>query len=447
MFMFIANISHLDLNRLFTITNNFGTWKIIQRDSAALIWVETPFINVSEENGTVSVRLGCPIDQEPACMVAWDVAAEQLMISRRWSGEFAILFSRIPATIITSHLRFVLVVRPRLALGLKLVRPGGFLHLNLRKPHAGRWQGFGSFRAAHRMTYAQTLRRVRELIYTSVQQLPPSSGLLLSGGLDSSIIAAVARDLGKTLPAFTFSLSRNIREQPDWENDLQYARRVAKYLDFPLTEILITPSHLIKNVPLAILLAETWRGTIIDPSTALIEVTKRMSETGFSSVIMGEAADAIFGSFTFILRYKKGRELQRYYRRQLDVGFPEEIAVVQRICAAWELSLARPYWTSYLKKIGYNIPIQYRVDPQRAMKRVLRDAFKDLLPEEVIRRPKVIARNGSQVRFALEDRFGSSSDRYKPIFNRIFAKGDWWPKIVLPRIDRDQKPNGTMERY
>jgi hypothetical protein len=114
------------------------------------------------------------------------------------------------------------------------------------------------------------------------------------------------------------------------------------------------------------------------------------------------------------------------------VGFPEEIGVVQRIFAAWELSLARPYWTSDLKKIGYNIPIHYRVDPQRTMKRVLRDAFKDLLPEEVINRPKVIARNGSQVRFALEDRFGSSSDRYKPIFNRIFAKVGSRPKIVLP---------------
>lgn len=441
MFMFIANVAHVDLKRLRTITKKVGVWKIRRRDSAALIWVETPFIDVSERNGTVFVRLGCPIDQEPVCIVAWDVAAERLMISRRWSGEFTILFARIPSTIITSHLRFVSIVRPGLPRGLKAVRPGGFLQLNLRQPHTGRWQGFGSFRAAHRMSYTETLREVRKQIYTSVQQLPPSSGLLLSGGLDSSIIAAVARDLGKTLPTFTFSVSRNIREQPDCENDLQYARRVAKHLDFPLTEILITPSQLVRNVPLAILLAETWRGTIIDPSTALIEVAKHMSKTGFSSVIMGEAADAIFGSFTFILRYKKGRELQRYYRRQLDLGLPEEIAVVQRIFAPWELSLARPYWTSQLKKIGYNIPLPYRVDPRRAMKRILRDAFKDLLPEEIIHRPKVVARNGSQVRFALNDRFGTSPDRYKQTFNWIFAERtrdgtSFWPRGNLARKSR-----------
>lgn len=420
MFIFVANTGHVDLNRLFATTKTFAGWKTVRRGSAALTWVETPFISVSERNGTLSVRLGYPLDKEPICMVTWDVDAERVMISRSWSGEFAILFARTP-TIITSHLRFVSAVHPGLTPGLKVVRPGGFLRLNLRKPRMGRWQAFGSFRAPHRMSYDTTLRHVKELIYTSVQNLPPSSGLLLSGGLDSSIIAAVARDLGKALPVFTFAVSNNIRDQPEGENDLQYARRVAKHLGFPLTEILITPSQLIRNVPLAILLAETWRGTIIDPSTALIEVAKLMSKTGFSSVIMGEAADAIFGSFKFILRYKKGRELQRYYRRQLDVGIPEEIAIVQRIFSTWKLSLARPYWIPQLKKIGYNIPLPYRVDPRRAMKRILRDAFKELLPEEIINRPKVVARNGSQVRFALEDRLGTSSDRYKPIFNRIFA--------------------------
>lgn len=433
MFMFTANVAHMDLNRLFAITKKLGAWKVIRRGSAALIWVETPFIQVSECNETVIVRLGCPIDQEPVCMVEWDLDAKQLMISRRWSGEFVVLLARIPVTIITSHLRLVSVACGGLPPGIKAVPPGGSLRLNLRKPLMGRWKSFGSLRAAHRMNYNDTLRKVRKLIYKSVQQLPPSSGLLLSGGLDSSIIAAVARDLGRTLPAFTFSVSSNIREQSDCEKDLQYARRVARHLDLPLTEIFITPKQLIRNVPLAILLAETWRGTIIDPSTALIEVAKRMSQNGLSSVVMGEAADAVFGSFTFILRYKKGRELQRYYRQQLDVGLPDEIAVVQRVFETWGLSLVRPYWTLQLKKIGYNIPLSYRVDPRRAMKRILRDAFKDMLPEEVIHRPKVVARNGSQVRFALEDRFGVSSNRYKPIFRKIFAEGRSWQRIGFTR--------------
>ena len=291
------------------------------------------------------------------------------------------------------------------------------------------------------MNYPDTLRQVRKLIYASVQHLPPSCGLLLSGGLDSSIIAAVAHDLGRTLPAFTFSLNKTIRQQPEQERDLPYARIVAKHLDIPLTEILLTPNQLIRNVPLAVLLAETSRGTIIDPSTALIEVAKRMSQEGLSSVIMGEAADDVFGSFTFVLRYKKGQELQSYYRSELDVGLPEEIAVLQRVFEAWGLSFIDPYWTRELKAIGYNIPLSYRVDPHREMKTILRDAFRDLLPEEVIHRPKVVTRTGSQVRFALENQFGISTHRYRPIYRKIFVEGGSWPKNVWS-LRKKSNPSG-----
>jgi asparagine synthase (glutamine-hydrolysing) len=246
----------------------------------------------------------------------------------------------------------------------------------------------------------------------------------LSGGLDSSIIAAVARDVKRTLPAFTFSLSTKVRDQLPHECDIQYARHVAKMLDLRLTEILITPDQLAGHVPLAILYGETWRATIIDPAAALIEVADRISTIGFSSVVTGEAADGLFGSFTFVLRYNKGRDLQSYYRRLLDAGLPEEIAVVQRVFGSRGLSVINPFWTSELKAIGYNIPISFRVDPQRVMKRVLRDAFRDLLPEEIIQRPKVVTRNGTQVRFALEDRFGVSPKRYRHIFRTIFEKSE-----------------------
>jgi asparagine synthase (glutamine-hydrolysing) len=245
---------------------------------------------------------------------------------------------------------------------------------------------------------------------------------LLSGGLDSSIIAAVARDLQTPLPAFTFSLSGSVRDQLPHESDLRYARRVAKALDLPLTEILITPDQLARNVPIAILHGESWRGTIIDPAAALVEVAARISRIGLSSVVTGEAADGLFGSFTFVLRYKKGRDLQSYYRKLLDAGLPEELAVVQRVFGARGISVINPFWTSELKSIGYNIPIAFRIDRQRAMKRILRDAFKDLLPEEIIERPKVVTRNGTQVRFALEDRFGVSPQRYRHIFRTIFEK-------------------------
>jgi asparagine synthase (glutamine-hydrolysing) len=285
-----------------------------------------------------------------------------------------------------------------------------------------------TFNATYRKTYSQTVKIARNKIIESVRRLPDSAALLLSGGLDSSILAAVAQDLGRTLPAFVFAARKPVKRQSNEESDLVSARIVAAHLKLPLREILIDQKRVIQNVPLAILLAETPRGTIVDPCTALIEVAKKLSRVGFSSVIMGEAADDLFGSFTFALRYKRGQGLRKYYRAELDVGLPDEKSIVQRVFEAWGISVIDPFWTRELKAIGYNLPLSFRLDPKRLMKRILRDGFQDLLPPEIIRRPKVVTRNGSQIRYVLESHFGQTRDRYRSLFHQIFRSGAKWPE-------------------
>ena len=148
---------------------------------------------------------------------------------------------------------------------------------------------------------------------------------------------------------------------------------------------------------------------------------------------MGESADDLFGSFTFALRYKRGQGLRKYYREQLDEISPDEKVIIQKVFEAWGISVIDPFWTRELKAIGYNIPLSFRLDPKRLMKRILRDAFRDLLPPEIIRRPKVITRNGSQIRYVLESHFGESRDRYRPLFHQIFRSGTTWPEN-LPQL-------------
>lgn len=430
MFIFTSNVAQTGLNRVFSATQMLGAWKIKRRGSAALAWLETPFIQVCESSDTLVVSLGRPREREPVCVVDWNLDGEHLTISRQWSGEFGILLVRRPVCIVTSHLRLAAAACGGAPVGMKPVAAGGSLRLNLRKPLLGKWKRLVSFRAANQLNYADTVREVRKLIYASVQRLPESSGLLLSGGLDSSIIAAVARAFGRKLPVFVFAMNRIIQKQSEHERDLHYARIVAKHLGLSLTEILLESRQLARNVPLAILLTETSRGTIVDPCAALIEVAKQVSQTGISSLIMGEAADDLFGSFTFALRYMKGEALRSYYQHELDFGLPEEMANLQRAVEPWGLVLVDPFWTRELKAIGYNIPLSFRLDPARAMKRILRDAFEDLLPEEIIHRPKVVTRNGSQVRYALEKRFGISRERYRPIFRKIFKEGGPWPSSL-----------------
>jgi asparagine synthase (glutamine-hydrolysing) len=271
------------------------------------------------------------------------------------------------------------------------------------------------------------VKKVRKLVLESVAALPNNAALLLSGGIDSAAIAAAACHCGKRFRAFTFSVSGAPMPSNDLDSDLFSARLVAKHLDLPLTEISLSPKQLIRDLPLAVLLCETHRGTIVDPGVALIATAKRLAREGYTQIWMGEPADDLFGALKFVLRFFRGPELRSYLRRQIERDSPNEMAVIQNIFAHYGISVCYAYWTPKLLQLGYNLPFRFRVDRRRLMKRVLREAFRDDLPEEIVQRPKQVPRDATGVRAVLEEAFGKSRERYRPIFKNLFGRETEWP--------------------
>ncbi len=439
MFFLVSNETDFNLQRLQTLRRIPGNWEFVQNGSIAIAWLENCFSKVDKFQDRLVITMQRSMDPEAICFLEWRFAPATLTVKRRWSGEFCVYVAKDPDLVITSHLKLAVLACGKMPKSIRAVSPGSSLLIR-----GSRWEKLQVTRAArpifpYRRTYSETVCAVRQLIYSSVKGLPDSAALLLSGGLDSAIIAAVAQDLGKPFTPFVFSLERPIKKQSEQESDLLCSRKLAGHLKIRCDEILLNPQDLIRNVPLAVFQAETHRGTIVDPCTALIEVAKRIAKAGFSAAIMAESADDLFGSFKFALRYRRGQGLRAYYREELDIGLPDELAVLQKVFEPWSIALIDPFWTPELKAIGYNIPLSFRLDPQRLMKRILRDAFADMLPEEIVQRPKVITRDGSQVRYALETAFGESRERYRPLFRRIFSKGSEWPKN-LPH-PRDWPPS------
>ena len=144
------------------------------------------------------------------------------------------------------------------------------------------------------------------------------------------------------------------------------ARQVAQHLGIPLREVSVRPKRLTDNLSLAVFLSETPRGTIIDDSVALIELAKHIRSAGYRQVCMGEAADDLFGGFKFALRYNRGHQLRQYYRRQLEQDLPNELAIIQNNFAPWGISVINPFWTAKLMRIGYNLPLRFRIDRRRS---------------------------------------------------------------------------------
>jgi asparagine synthetase B (glutamine-hydrolysing) len=290
--------------------------------------------------------------------------------------------------------------------------------------------------AAFDMDYEGTVREVRRLILGSVASCPDNAALLLSGGIDSSVIAAAAHTSGKRVCAFTFRLSKLVRPQSQTESDLLCARKVASHLGIHLSEILIPASQLIGNLPMAVYLAETPRGTIVDDCTALIDVARFIAAGGFTQVWMGEAADDLFGGFKFALRYYRGAQLRAYYRRQLSFDLPNELAVIQNVFAPFGISVLHPMWTLKLLRLGYNLPLGFRLDRRRLMKQVLRDAFASDLPWEITNRTKCITRDSTQIRFPLAEEFGIQRDRYRAVFRTMMGERTQWPRKFRRQLKR-----------
>ena len=199
--------------------------------------------------------------------------------------------------------------------------------------------------------------------------------------------------------------------------------------------IVLNPAAVVANVPLAVRLAETARGTIVDPCAALVSVARVLCRAGVSRVWVGEAADDIFGGFDFARRYYRGVRLRAHFQRELAVGLPDEMAVLQKVFEPWGISVFDPYWTASLVRLGYNLPLIYRFGPDGSSKPVLRAAFADLLAPEVVRRPKRSMRDTTDIRYALECHFGRSRYRYRPIFKSWFGRRAPWRgrAFVLPR--------------
>lgn len=377
----------------------------IRSSRGVLAWKEDVFTRQSFSGGVARVEIG---GQEPVCSFEWDVDRGHIRFSRRWSGEFGLRYAFRPCAIVTSHLTLAAaVLKRRVAI----------------QPLKADWTvGFGSHTPVRRTvekvparSYDETVRVVRELVTESVGLAARAHPhIMLSGGVDSSIVAAVAKQQGIPVRAFTYSVGPA-------GSDLLQARRIAKYLGIPHSTIRISPSSLVRNIPEAVRRAETSRGTIVDELAAHVSVARYLGARGITHVLTGEGADDLFGAFPFALRYFRGAQLKSRLRRDVVEGLPDELALLQATYSPEGVTLVHPYWTAGLRAIGYHLPLAYRVDPERLMKRVLRDAFPDLLPEEMRMRPKGVPRDCTGIRSTLEEVYGASRERYRELFRNLWA--------------------------
>lgn len=214
-------------------------------------------------------------------------------------------------------------------------------------------------------------------------------GTFLSGGIDSSIITAMASKIRPGMKAFTIGF-------PD-SPDVQMAKKVAERLDI---EHIVEPLDLdmmYEVLPQAIYHIETYNPSMVTGAVVTLLVSKLARKHGVKVVLCGEGADELFGGYS-ALRDLKNLELRSKLYDLMQNLHNTELRRLDRMSMAVSLEARVPFLDRDFVEYAFNLPSSEKIreiDGKKIEKYHLRKAFEDLLPHELIWREKMPFDKGS----------------------------------------------------
>jgi asparagine synthase (glutamine-hydrolysing) len=220
-------------------------------------------------------------------------------------------------------------------------------------------------------------------------------GVLLSGGLDSSVIAASAakfagrrvEDGGRSAAWWPrlHSFAIGLEGAPD----LAAAREVAAHVGTVHHELHFTVQEGLDGLADVIHHLETYDVTTIRAGTPMYLLARRIRAMGVKMVLSGEGADEIFGGYLYFHRAPDARGLHEETVRKLDRLHLYDCLRANKAMAAWGVEARVPFLDREFLDVAMGIdPAAKMSGPGRMEKQLLREAFADALPESVVCRQK-----------------------------------------------------------
>jgi asparagine synthase (glutamine-hydrolysing) len=220
-------------------------------------------------------------------------------------------------------------------------------------------------------------------------------GVLLSGGLDSSITSAIAKkyadkriesnDQDKAWWPQLHSFAIGLEGSPD----LAAAQKVAKHLDTVHHEIKFTIQEGIDAIRDVIYHLETYDITTIRASTPMYLLARAIKAMGIKMVLSGEGADEIFGGYLYFHKAPSAKDFHEENVRKLDKLHMYDCLRANKSLASWGIEGRVPFLDKEFMDVAMSInPEDKMINGERMEKWVLRKAFEDMLPESVAWRQK-----------------------------------------------------------
>lgn len=275
-------------------------------------------------------------------------------------------------------------------------------------------------------------------------------GCLLSGGLDSSIVASILCRLLGPRNVRTYSIGMNAKS-----TDVVYARKVAKFLNTQHTELIIDPETAIGAIPEVVYAVETYDVTTIRASVYMYLLAEFIAKNTNDKVIFsGEGSDELLCGYLYFHYAPNPEEAHKESLRLVSELHKYDVKRADACISSNGLELRVPFLDKDVIDYCTSLPGVIKA-PQNGMeKQLLRDLFKDDLPLEVIERRKDGFSDGvsstkpwfEYIQDFLKTQNTTESEYYKSLFDSYFKNYTtpiaqlWMPKWV----DVGNNPSGRV---
>ncbi|MCD7815181.1 MAG: asparagine synthase B [Bacteroides sp.] len=247
-------------------------------------------------------------------------------------------------------------------------------------------------------TYQQEVTAVHDALEDAVRRQLMSDvpyGVLLSGGLDSSVISAIAKQFAAKrietdgqkdawwpqLHSFAVGL--------EGSPDLAKARGVADFIGTVHHEIHYTIQEGLDAIRDVIYYIETYDVTTVRASTPMYLLARVIKSMGIKMVLSGEGADEVFGGYLYFHKAPDARAFHEETVRKLSKLYLYDCLRANKSLSAWGVEGRVPFLDKEFLDVAMRIHPASKMCPGKTIeKKVVREAFAHLLPESVAWRQK-----------------------------------------------------------
>ena len=258
------------------------------------------------------------------------------------------------------------------------------------------WMEYGT--VSYTLNHTETCNRIKESLEAAVRRQLMSDvpyGVLLSGGLDSSVISAVAKKYASR------RIESNGKQEAWWPQlhsfaiglkgapDLAKAREVADFIGTVHHEINYTIQEGLDALRDVIYFIETYDVTTVRASTPMYLLARVIKSMGIKMVLSGEGADEVFGGYLYFHKAPDAKSFHEETVRKLSKLYLYDCLRANKSLSAWGVEGRVPILDKEFLDVAMRIDPKEKMCPGKTIeKKVVREAFADILPESVVWRQK-----------------------------------------------------------